>query len=233
LEDEEGIMIKEGTMKLTRTEIVEGLINELDAFGALIEPLDATAWSASTRCQGWTVADVAAHVIGSMADVVSGRLEGLGSPDVTAREVAERQGRSPNELAAELAQVTKLTSELGGAFDDAAWTAPAPGGYDGTLGEGVEALWYDAYLHADDIRAALGRPSERGPGLRPSVHHVAMLLQDRGWGPATLRFDAMETVVVGDGGKELNGDALAFVLVATGRGDPAALGLDASVNIYG
>src|SRR5271167_2944595 len=122
-------------MTLSRTEVVVGLVEELEAFGALIDPLDAEAWSASTRCEGWSVADVAAHVIGSMADVVSGRLEGLGSPEVTAREVAERKGRSPAELAAELAGVTKITSELGAAFDDAAWAAPSPGGYDGTLGD--------------------------------------------------------------------------------------------------
>ena len=33
------------------------------------------------------------------------------------------------------------------------------------LGEGIEALWYDAFVHADDIRSATGRPSERGDGL--------------------------------------------------------------------
>jgi hypothetical protein len=31
----------------------------------------------------------------------------------------------------------------------------------------------------------------------------------------------------------LTGDPLPFVLAATGRSDPAALGLDPSVNIYG
>ena len=30
----------------------------------------------------------------------------------------------------------------------------------------------------------------------------------------------------------MTGDPLQFVLVATGRADPAPLGLDASVNIY-
>jgi uncharacterized protein (TIGR03083 family) len=219
-------------MTLSRSEIMEGLVAELDAFGALIEPLDARAWAQPTRCEGWTVADVAAHVVGSMADVASGRLEGLGSPEVTAREVAERQGRSPLELAAELAEVTKLTSDLGAAFDDAAWAAPAPGGYDGSLAEGVEALWYDTYLHAEDIRAALGRQSERGAGLRPTVHHLASVLDKQGWGPATLSFDGIETVPVGDGGKVLTGDPMPFFLAATGRGDPAVVGLDASVNVY-
>ncbi len=219
-------------MTLSRTEVTEGLLAELEAFGALIEPLDPRAWAEPTRCEGWTVADVAGHVIGSMADAVSGRLEGLGSPEVTAREVAERKGRSPVELASELAEVTKLTSELGAAFDDTAWAAPAPGGYDGSLGEGVEALWYDTYLHSEDIRAALGRQPERGSGLRPSVHHLASVLDKRGWGPATLTFDGIETVHVGAGGTVLTGDPLPFILAATGRGDPAVVGLDASVNVY-
>ena len=219
-------------MTLSRSEVMSGLVAELEAFGTLIGSLDAEQWATATRCEGWAVADVAAHVTGSMADVVSGQLDGLGSPEVTAREVAERQGRSPAEMASELAQVTKLAAELGQAFDDAAWEAPAPGGYDGSLGEGVEALWYDAYLHGDDIRVALGRPSERGPGMRPTVIHVAMLLDKRGWGPATLRFDDMETVDIGAGGREFTGDPLPFVLAATGRGDPVPLGLDDTVNIY-
>ena len=220
-------------MTLSRTEVTAGLVDEMDAFGDLIRPLDARAWATPTRCEGWSVADVSAHVIGSMADVVSGRLEGLGSPEVTAREVSERKGRSPAELAQELAEVTKLAGEIAGSFDDAAWEMPAPGGYDGTLGQGVEALWYDTYLHADDIRAALGQPSLGGPGLRASVHHVATELAKKGWGPATLSFDGIEAVAVGPGGLARTGDALDFVLVATGRADPAPLGLDASVNIYG
>ena len=109
---------------------------------------------------------------------------------------------------------------------------PAPGGYDGTLGQGVEALWYDTYLHGDDVRAALGLPSLRGSGLRASVHHVAHELGKRGWGPATLAFDGIEEVPVGAGGTKHTGDALEFVLVATGRADPAALGPDGPLDIY-
>jgi uncharacterized protein (TIGR03083 family) len=219
-------------MTLTRTEVIAGLLAELGAFGELIEPLDEEAWAAPTRCEGWSVADVAAHVVGSMADVASGRLEGLGTPEVTAREVAERAGRSPGDLARELAEVTTVASALTAAFDDVAWASPAPGGYDGTLGQGVEALWYDTYLHADDIRAALGRPSVGGAGLRVSVHHVADELGKRAWGPATLAFDGIEEVPVGPGGPRRTGDALAFVLAATGRADPAPFEPGAPVNIY-
>ncbi len=219
-------------MTLSRTEVVPGLEAELESFGELIAPLDASDWARPTRCEGWSVADVSAHVIGSIADVVSGRLEGLGSPEATAREVAERKGRSPAESVQELAAVTKLAADLGAAFDDASWEMPAPGGYDGTLGQGVEALWYDTYLHADDVRAALGRPAVRGPGLRASVHHVAHELDKQGWGPATLCFDGIEEVAVGAGGARHTGDALEFVLVATGRADPSALGPQAPLDIY-
>jgi uncharacterized protein (TIGR03083 family) len=226
------VFSEEEIMTLPRTDVVPGLQAELEAFGELIGPLDAAAWASPTRCEGWAVSDVAAHVIGSIADVVSGQLEGLGSPEATAREVAERKGRSPAELAQELVAVSKLASDIAAAFDDASWDTPAPGGYDGTLGQGVEALWYDTYLHADDIRAALGQSPLRGSGLRASVHHVAHELGKQGWGPATLAFDGVEEVPVGAGGERRTGDALQFVLVATGRADAAELGPDAPVNIY-
>ena len=70
-------------MTLSRTEVVPGLVAELEAFGVLIASLDDAAWATPTRCTGWSVGDTAAHVIGSMADVVSGQLEGLGSPEAT------------------------------------------------------------------------------------------------------------------------------------------------------
>jgi hypothetical protein len=54
--------------------------------------------------------------------------------------------------------------------------------------------------------------------LRASVHHVAFELQKRGWGPATLALDGIEEVNVGSGGDKVTGDALDFVLAATGRG---------------
>jgi len=219
-------------MTLSRTVVVPGLLAELEAFGALIGPLDDADWARPTRCAGWAVSAVASHVVGSITDVVSGQLDGLGSPEVTAREVDERRGRSPAELAEELAAVTKLAADLAAVFDDEAWEAPGPGDYDGTLGQGVEALWYDTYLHADDVRAALDRASLRGPGLRASVHHVAHELDKRGWGPATLAFEGIEEVPVGAGGAKRTGDALEFVLVTTGRADGAVLGAGAPPNIY-
>ena len=220
-------------MALPRDEVSAGLLAELDNFEALLRSLDDDARSTPTRCGAWDVGDVASHTIGSLADVVAGRLDGLGSPEVTEREVAERRGRSLTELADECAEVRDAARGLLAVFDDDAWNAEAPGGYEGTLGDGVEALWYDTYLHADDIRSALGRPSVPGDGLRAAASHLSVELSKRGWGPATLALDGLpEFPVSGGGGRRIDGDPLVFTLAATGRADPGMLGLDATVNVY-
>jgi uncharacterized protein (TIGR03083 family) len=221
-------------MTLPREDVVRGLVEELGRFEELIRSLRPDEWAATSRCAGWTAGDVAAHVVGGMADIVAGRLDGLGTPEVTERQVVERRGRAPDEVADELAAATKASVDLLAAFDDAAWEMPSPGGFDFTLGEGVESLWFDAVLHADDIRSAAGRPSDAQPtGLAASVSHVASVLSRQGWGPACLVLDGLPEFPVGDGsGRQIVGDPLAFVLVATGRADPASFGVDDRVNIY-
>jgi uncharacterized protein (TIGR03083 family) len=218
---------------LPKDEVVAGFSDELARFEALVRSLDDEAWARPSRCEGWRVADVAAHVTGQLADINAGRFGGLGTPEVTQREVDERRGRTPAQLADELHEVVAAGAQTLAALDDEAWKGPAPAGLLPTLGDGVEALWYDAWLHADDIRAAAGLPPDRSPGLRASVIHVAALLEASGWGPATLALDGMEAVPVGDGsGTRVTEDPHRFLLVATGRADPAALGLDETVNIY-
>jgi len=198
-------------MALDRDVVAEGLLDDLDRFEQLVRSIDPADWERSTRCEGWSVGDVARHVVGTLADVIAGNMDGLGSPEVTAREVAERSGRSPSELADECAAVRKSVAGMLPLFDDAAWAGDAPGSYEGTLGDGVEALWYDTWLHADDIRQALGRPTEAGSGLAGGVSHVAFELGKRGW----------------DGDVPAD-DQMGWVLAATGRAD-ARPGL---FNIY-
>ena len=219
---------------LPRSDVQAGFAPDLNALAELIRSLDAAALGRPTRCEGWTVSDVAAHVAGSMADVVAGRLEGAGSPEWTARQVDERRGRSAAELADEVAGSAKVTDDLLAAFDDDAWAGPAPAGVTGTLGDGVLALWYDAYLHADDIRAAVGLASVRGPGLHASVVHVADTLTTNGWGPATLALDGLDEIAISGGSEQrrITGDPLAFVLAATGRAEAATVALGPDVNIY-
>jgi uncharacterized protein (TIGR03083 family) len=219
---------------LTRSEVVAGIPIELVGFGGLVRSLEEREFGAQTRCEGWTAGDVAAHLIGAFADITSGRVEGQGTAEVSARQVAERAGCTPGSLGSELDVVAVRTKEMLERFDDASWAARVPG-YDLTLGQAMAAMWCGTYLHAEDIRAAIGRSSERGPGLRASVLHVCDLLSARGWGPGVVALDGLEEVPVGApraDARRVTGDPLEFLLVATGRSDPARLGLDPTVNIF-
>jgi uncharacterized protein (TIGR03083 family) len=204
-------------MTLSRTDISDGLINELNAFEQLVRSLSQAELDSPSRCEGWTVGDVARHTIGGMADVAAGRLDGLGSPEATAREVAERAGRSADELADECAEVAKAAAALLAIFDDTTWEAPA-GSYDGTIGRGVEALWYDTWLHGDDIRNALGRPTELGSGLPAALSHIEYSLCKLDWTGAVPALD--------------DPNAFVFILAATGRVDGASFGANAPINLY-
>lgn len=220
-------------MTLERTVVIPGMTAEYSAFEELLRSLSDEEWTASTRCDGWAVADVAGHVVGQLTDVTQLRLEGLGTPEATQRQVDERRGRTPAALADELEVSAKAAADLAAAFDDAAWDAEGPQGGGQTLGFGLESLWFDTFLHADDIRAAVGRGSVGGDGLAPSVSHLAGVLSDQEWSPATIRLDGLAEFSVGGGGdRVIDGDPMTFILVASGRSDPSTLGLDEAVNIY-
>jgi hypothetical protein len=88
-------------------------------------------------------------------------------------------------------------------------------------------------LHADDIRAALGRELPADVDTKAAASHIADILTQREWRPATIALDGLPTFDVSGGGEPITGPAWPFVLAATGRGDLVALNLDESANIYG
>jgi uncharacterized protein (TIGR03083 family) len=221
-------------MTLARSVVVPGMITEYDEFADLLDSLSDEEWETVSRCADWRVADVAAHVVGQLSDVSAFRLDGLGTPEVTTRQVEERRGSSARHLAAELRTATKTAGELVEGFDEDAYAAEGPQGNGQTLGFGLESLWFDTYLHADDIRAAVGRSTTSTTGLAPSVSHIAQLLSQQAWTPATICLRDMDEFEVsgGDPDVRVSGDPVQFILVATGRADPATMGLEPTVNIF-
>ena len=212
---------------LERTDVARGAIEEYAAFAALIDSLDTKDWDTPTRCTGFLVRDVAGHMVGLAEDVVRG-VPGSRNAE---QEAASVRDDSPAEVAARLRAAIASIQPLLDALDDDMWNGPS-GVPDLSFGRGVLTLWYDAFVHGDDIRAAVGRGSERGPGLAASVEYLAGELTTRAWGPATLVLDGVPRHEVGAGGREISGDALQFVLVATGRAEPATMGLEPGVSIY-
>jgi uncharacterized protein (TIGR03083 family) len=210
-----------------RASTVTGLLDEYRLFAKLIGALDVSDWTRETRCARWQVRDVAGHVVGQAVDTVTGAL-GSRTPDDQA--VALR-GESPTALATRLHAAMDSLAGLAAGFDGAVWSAPSP--VPGlTIGQGVHALRHDAYLHRDDIRAALGVPFDTGPGLRASLDFVlGALLRDGA--AAALPAIARLLALPADHFSEQTGIAERdFLLAATGRGDPASLSLPDLVNIY-
>jgi uncharacterized protein (TIGR03083 family) len=214
------------TAALSRITVAHGCRDEYAAFASLVASLSDSEWSQASRCDGFQVRDVAGHVIGLAEDVAAGKPGTRNAEE----EAASVRGDTPAVAAARLRAALEPISALLEGADDNMWAAPVLD--DMTLGEGVLLLWYDAYVHADDIRAAIGRPSERGAGLAASVAYLANELTKREYPPCTLALAGMPRYDVSGGGAAITGDALSFVLAATGRADAASIGLDSSVNIY-
>jgi hypothetical protein len=92
-------------------------------------------------------------------------------PDLMSRPPSGRLVAPVGALADQLRAATEQFAQLATVFNDTAWASLSPiAGL--SIGQGVHALLHDAYVHGDDIRAALGRPFDPGPGLYASLDFV-------------------------------------------------------------
>jgi uncharacterized protein (TIGR03083 family) len=215
-----------------QAEVATGVREYGQRVAHLLGKLDSATWTTPTRCAGWQVCDVAGHLCGLFEDVAAGRLESQGRPEVTSRQAAALRGRPPAELAERITGAAAACAAQIRTTGDQAWEAPAPSDFPGPLRRAMLVLWYELYVHGDDIRAAIGASQDDGPGLLASVAHVCETLGLWGWGPATVSLDGLPELPVRGGGRRVSGAALPFLLAATGRLDPKVVGLDDRVNIY-
>ena len=119
----------------------------LDAADRFSATVDATTdWSATSPCEGWTAADVVAHVV----DTERQFLEGRGA------ELGDRPSGAPSEVWHEhLAAVRPLAS-------DEAFRAREYDGFFGrtTIGATLDAFYgFDLVVHGWDLGSANGQPT--------------------------------------------------------------------------
>lgn len=121
----------------------------------LVQPLDAKAAATPVpACPAWSVHDVVAHVVGSGADVLAGRLDGAPGEAWTASQVELRRGRSTADLLAEWETYAPAFERM---IDEGGHRAPLHF----TL---EDAAISDVVSHEHDIRSALGQPGARDSG---------------------------------------------------------------------
>jgi uncharacterized protein (TIGR03083 family) len=204
---------------------------------ALLRELSPDDWERPTDCAGWAVRDIVAHLAGAFASAASPR-EGLrqqraGKPRAQGRDlidgindvqVAERAGRPPGELLAELAAVGEQGLRARRRLPAPLRALPLPFGPPlGTrpLGYLMDGIYTrDAWLHRIDICRAVGQ----APLL--TADHDGRLVADvvdewarahRGAYDLVLTGPAGGTFRSGIGGQHHELDAVEFCRTLSGR----------------
>lgn len=205
---------------------IAGLSASWSAFGDLAATASPRNWDAPTRCEGWAVRDVAAHVTGQAIDIASGRVP-PGSP---AEQATAHRARTPLDMARTLADTVPPVLDLLGSASDA-WDDPQRLVSGRTIAGSSVALWHDTVVHLDDIRDALGQPPVPAHDLLACVAHLTHTLRRRA---VRFAFDLPGLGVIrsGEHARPLACSVHDFVLVATGRQDPSTIGAPPTINVY-
>lgn len=144
----------DGARRAIRREM-RAALDELDG-------LDEQGWQRPTRCRGWSVADLAAHLVWGqrleaqgVAAIATGRTEALEVPDVTvvdprALPVQLRAAHEELWAALEARTVDDLSSPAAMPY------GPVP------LGLFLQVVAMEVGVHHSDLRAALGLPDDLG-----------------------------------------------------------------------
>lgn len=239
--------------EVTKERIAKELREEREALTAYLESLPEAAWDKQSLCTDWTVKQLMAHTIGIASDVANRRLDGVGSPEANQRQVDERADRTPRELLDEWRSEGKLLEDGILELDDAFWTAPYSDNF--TVGQALQRMVEDIWVHGQDIRIPLGDPTTSSPALISTLEVGSRDLENRlprlapEVGTVTIQAGAFSSSVSGPGTKNvtISGDPITLGLVSTGRiplgeavsegkltvSPDAPSGLADALNIYG
>ncbi|HZN13144.1 MAG TPA: maleylpyruvate isomerase N-terminal domain-containing protein [Acidimicrobiales bacterium] len=215
------------------------LLRQRRRLGDTLKGLDADQWAAASRCEGWSVRDVVAHLVttnGFWVVSALGALAGeptrylsdfdpVASPKVAVDSMLTMT--TEDVLTSYIDGVEKLAAAVEG-LDDAQWSLPAeaPPGHIALAAMARHALW-DAWIHERDVCIPLGyqQPEEDDEVLASLEYAAALgagfLALEGSPRSATLVVDATgpETHFVIDAGESVvvrGGDAPADALRITG-----------------
>jgi uncharacterized protein (TIGR03083 family) len=156
----------------------------VDVLGSLTD----AQWTAPSRCEGWRVQDVAAHLAGVDPYWVASITAGLAGepthflggfdPKATPAAMVDAAGaKSPTETLAELHAATTALCDLVAGLDETALSkvAESPPGHVAIRDVLHHALW-DAWVHERDVALPLGLvPAKEADEVAASLRYVAAL----------------------------------------------------------
>jgi uncharacterized protein (TIGR03083 family) len=162
---------------------LEAVVRQRRRFESMLDGLGDDDWRSATRCEGWTVQDVVAHIVGVNAFWNASVSAGLaGSPtrilvgfdpvETPALMVAPMRALSPGEVLEQLVASNDAFLGTIGGLPDAGWVAlaEAPPGHLPIRLIAQPALW-DCWVHERVVALPLGldppaEPDEVGSALR-------------------------------------------------------------------
>lgn len=206
-------MVARPITELDKSDVLLGLFAVWDAIDALLDGLPDNDWHAPTPLPGWSVQAVVSHIIGTESFLL-----GIAPPeadiDVSALEhvrndigvmnecwVRHLSGESGTGLLERFRAVTNSRRKALRSLADDDWNAltPTPVGPE-SYGRFMRVRAFDCWMHEQDIREALQRPSSDdelgGPAAQLSLDEIA----------ATVGY------VVGKLGKAPDGSRIVFEL---------------------
>ena len=158
--------------QLDKSEVLSGLFAVWDSIDALLDGLPESGWQAATPLPGWDVKAVVSHLIGTESF-----LAGIAAPqpdvDVAALDhvrndigamnecwVRHLSGESGARVLERFRTVTKDRRAALTSMPDGEWNAvtPTPVGPE-SYGRFMRVRVFDCWMHEQDIREALSRPS--------------------------------------------------------------------------
>jgi uncharacterized protein (TIGR03083 family) len=175
--------------QLDKAKVLEALFASWDAIDRLVADLPEVRWHAPTPLPGWSVCDVVAHVIGTESF-----LRGIPTPvpdiDVSTLEhvrngigvmnecwVRHLRGETSAQLLDQFREITNERRRALTEMADTDWNAvtQTPAGPD-SYGRFMRVRVFDCWMHEQDIREALSRPSSDedldGPVARVTLDEI-------------------------------------------------------------
>jgi uncharacterized protein (TIGR03083 family) len=144
------------------------LLRQRRRLASLLGRLDDEQWAATSRCEGWSVRDVTAHLVDtnqfwafSIAAAIGGKpTRFLATFDPVTSPVAlvdAARSQSPGEVLDRFVETNEAFADAVAALDDDGWSAlgEAPPGHVPLRAVVLHALW-DSWTHERDIVLPLG-----------------------------------------------------------------------------